>query len=282
MSDVLRPTAPTTLLAFLREQLPDWKANRVKKRLTSSCVLVNGHPRTHHLFALAAGDEVEVRTTPFILARPKGKTEVLHQDDHVIAIFKPAGLLSVASARSKSKNALAIVRASLGPQARLWPVHRLDRETSGVLLLARTREACQEIQAGWKEVTKGYFAVVDGIPRPADGFVNQPLREEKSLNVLVGHHRDAKPAKTRYWTRETNGGRALLEVALETGRKHQIRAHLAWLGTPVTGDERYGTAGPKLALHAHKLAFTHPGTGELLTLTAPVPKFFAGLLRASR
>ncbi len=283
MPHLLRATAPTTLLAFLRDQLPDWKTTQVKKRLTGSYVLVNGHPRTHHLFELAEGDEVEIRSTPLVIARPKGKIQVLHQDDHVIVVLKPAGLLSVGTHRGKANHALAIVRASMGPNARLWPVHRLDRETSGVLLFARTREVCQAIQAEWKEVTKRYYAVVDGIPSPADGFVDQPLREEKKgLLVRVGPHPEAKDAKTRYWTRDTHRGRALVEVELDTGRKHQIRAHLSWLGTPVVGDERYGTAGPQLALHAHNLAFTHPVSGKALSLSAPAPSFFGGLLRAGR
>jgi 23S rRNA pseudouridine1911/1915/1917 synthase len=208
---------------------------------------------------------------------------ILHADEDLVAIDKPAGLLSVSTDRQTERTALALVRASLarpGRVVQLWPVHRLDRETSGVLLFARSRASQEAVQDTWNEARKLYLAIVEGRPGPASGVIDQPLSEDRSLNARVGHRPDAKAARTRYITRQTLGKRTLLEVELDTGRRHQIRAHLAWLGHPVVGDPRYGVAGPRLGLHALRLVVTHPSDGRRLTLEAPPPKAFVALLRA--
>jgi len=228
------------------------------------------------------GDEVVVGTPQALPSRPP-PVPVLHQDEDLIAIDKPAGLISVGTERERQHTALALVRAWLaGPGRRgaLWPAHRLDRETSGVLLFARTPEARAALQAGWPQVSKRYLAVVEGRPEPPEGRIDQPLREDENLRVLAGEHPDAKPARTRYALEHAAGGRALLRVELETGRRHQIRVHLAWLGVPVVGDPRYGRAGERLGLHAHELELRHPRDGRALLLRAPPPRAFRALLPA--
>ncbi|MFN9277081.1 MAG: pseudouridine synthase, partial [Planctomycetota bacterium] len=119
-------------------------------------------------------------------------------------------------------------------------------------------------------------------PRPPDGDVAQPLWEDRNLFGRVGAHADAKPAVTRYRTLARGGGGALLEVRLDTGRKHQIRAHLAWLGCPIVGDARYGVRGPRLMLHAEELAFDHPADGRRVVVRAPAPAAFALAVRPGR
>ena len=192
----------------------------------------------------------------------------LSPDEHLIAVDKPAGLLSVSTERQRERTALALMRDALsrpGRQARLWPVHRLDRETSGVLLFARSREVCEEVRASWSGAKKTYLAVVEGHPKPAQGAIDQPLWEDRALNVRVGTRQESKEARTRYRTLESARGRALLEVELDTGRRHQIRVHLAWLGHPLLGDERYGRGGPRLGLHALRLELPHPRSERQLT-----------------
>ena len=135
-----------------------------------------------------------------------------------------------------------------------------------MLLLATSREVQKAVQDRWGEARKRYLALVEGRPVPADGVVDQPLFEDKRLNVRVGEHPEARSARTRYFTRQELGRRTLLEVELDTGRRHQIRAHLAWLGHPVVGDSRYGTKGPRLGLHALSLSVMHPHDGRELTL----------------
>ena len=271
-----------SLLKFLTAQLEGWTRNKVKKRLQSGCVAVNGELVSRHDHALRVGDVVEVRA---MLKGGRGGTpqlEILYSDRALIAINKPADLLSVASAREGRHHALAILRNQLSRPKRpvkLWPVHRLDRDTSGVLLFATSREIREAVAAVWPEAEKTYMALVDGCPSPSKGTIDQPLWVDPKVNhVHVGPHRDAKRAVTHFETRRIVAGRALLNIQLETGRQHQIRAHLAWLGHPIIGDNRYGTGGARLGLHALRLSITRPETGRRLIFEAPVQDDFSALL----
>jgi 23S rRNA pseudouridine1911/1915/1917 synthase len=274
---------PERLMTFLRRCLPEWKRTTLEERLRAGCVRVNGEVVTRNDL-LAARDEVVVSGTGEA-ARPRSiGLPIVYADDALIAVDKPAGLLSVSTDRQRERTALAIVRESLsraGRPARLWPVHRLDRETSGVLLFAQSREAQEAVQARWSEARKRYLALVEGHPRPKDGVIDRPLFEDQSLNVRVGESPQAKPARTRYSTQEVLPHRALLEIELDSGRRHQIRAHLAWLGHPIVGDPRYGTKAPRMGLHASSLVLMHPHDGRELVLEAPPPAAFAALVRSS-
>ena len=278
MAESLHVDEPARLIAFLRRALPEWKRSTLEQRMYAGCIRVNGVVVVRNDF-VAAGDQVQ------IVGRGEGEASnagpaglaILHADEELIAIDKPAGLLSVPTERENERTALALVRDFLsrpGRRASLWPVHRLDRETSGVLLFARSSEARDEVQAAWDETRKLYLALVEGRPDPPSGVIDQPLWEDQSLFVRVGQRPESKAARTRYTTLETRGGRSLLEVELETGRRHQIRAHLAWLGHPVAGDPRYGSDGPRMGLHALRLIVRHPAYGQLLTIEAPPPKHF--------
>jgi len=272
------------LLDFLRGSLPSWKRKTLEQRLREGCVRVNGANvvRPHH--ELRAGDVVQVLPEGEG-ARP-GKAPVgfvlLHADDELVAIDKPAGLLSVPLDGRRGRSALALVREWLsgpGRPARVWPVHRLDREASGVLLFALSSAARDALQESWSEARKEYLAVVEGRPDPPQGLVDQPLWEDAALNVHVGKRPEAKEARTRFKTQRTQGERALLEVEIDSGRRHQIRAHLAFLGHPIVGDPRYGTAGPRMGLHARRLEVTHPARVERIAFEAPLPPGFLELLR---
>jgi 23S rRNA pseudouridine1911/1915/1917 synthase len=279
---ILHPTQDTTLLVFLRQSLSDWRPKTIKERLTRRCIRVNGEVVTHHAFELHEHDTVEIHRSPVSQDRLGSGIQIVHEDAWLIGVNKPEGLLSVGTTQVRSKHALAIVREGLGPREKLWPVHRLDRETSGVLLFARSREICDALQRHWSEVEKVYAVVVEGHPTPPDGRIDQPLHEDKGLSVRVSSHPDAKPARTRYKTLDASARRSLVEVVLETGRRHQIRAHLAWLGNPVVGDDRYGEKSSRMALHARQLAFTHPVTNERICLKTETPPVFSRLLGPSR
>lgn len=281
MTERIHVRADGPLLEVLAAHLPTWTRNTLRQRLSLGCVLVNGATVRRADHALRAGDAVE------IVAKEQGQAgqerrhvlPVLWSDDDLVAIDKPAGLLSV-SADDAQPHALGLMRQALAVGSRpapLWPVHRLDRETSGVLLLARSREACDLVQAAWHEARKTYLAVVVGRPNPPEGTIDAPLWQDQNLRVRVGPHPDARPARTRYRTLRVAGGRTLLEVELDTGRKHQIRAHLAHAGTPIVGDDRYGERDVRLGLHALRLSLPHPRTGSPLTFEAPPPPEFEAL-----
>lgn len=279
MSERLEVDVPATLLAYLISHLEGWRRNTVKDRLRLGCIEVNGEPAHRHDHQLQPGDRIEIlaRGEGAGARRPSTRLTPIYLDDDLVVIDKPAGLLSVSTATERTRTALSMVRHSLarpGRPARLWPVHRIDRETSGVLLFARSKAICESVRARWAEATKVYAAVVEGQPNPASGVIDQPLWEDCDLRVHVGRHENSKAARTHYRTIRVGRDNSVLEVELETGRRHQIRAHLAWLGHPVVGDDRYGTAGLRLALHALRLTIPHPQGDGVLVFEAPEPKEF--------
>ncbi len=279
MSERLQVDQHAPLLEYLIAHLEGWRRNTLKDRLRMGCVEVNGEPVHRHDHPLEAGDRIEVRSRAdgSRSHRPFPGLTPIYIDDDLVAINKPAGLLSVSTDRQRSNTALFALRQSLsspGRSASLWPVHRLDRETSGVLLFARSKEICDVIQSRWTETEKVYLAVVEGHPDPASDLIDDPLWEDRNLRVRVGPHESAKEARTRFTTLWSRRDHSLLEVRLETGRKHQIRAHLAHRGHSVVGDGRYGIAGPRLALHALRLTILHPKRGGALVLEAPTPSAF--------
>lgn len=281
MSDKLYVKEANSLLLFLNSQLPSWARNKIKQRLQTGCVSVNGTSITQHNYLLTAGDLVEVGASAKAPNSSSPHLEILYSDRDLIAINKPAGLLSVGTTKETQQHALAILRKQLSTrsqQVKLWPVHRIDRDTSGVLLFATSREMREAVMANWDKAEKTYLAVVEGNPNPAQGSIDQPLRLDATEYFMhVGIHPDAKSALTHYQTLKVTKIRALLQAQIETGRQHQIRAHFAWLGHPIIGDPRYGTAGPRMGLHALTLKITKPGTRKELIFQTPAPLDFMRL-----
>jgi 23S rRNA pseudouridine1911/1915/1917 synthase len=203
---------------------------------------------------------------------------IVYIDDSIVVIDKPPGLLSMGSIREKEKTAhrilndyLKALTNSLRQQA--FIVHRLDRDTSGLMIFARSEATQAALQAGWKHVTKKYMAVVQGIPLCASGTLRDNLIEGKSLMV---HRvvRGGELAVTHYRVIRRNGERSLLELTLETGRKHQIRVQLAIRGHFIIGDRKYGphtTPTRRLALHSFELRFRHPVSAVPIEFNSPLP-----------
>jgi len=278
------------LLEFLFANLNGWSKKKVKQRLQGASVTVNGVSTTKHDFILNVDDVVEVDAPNKMgtSAQTNRKLEIIHQDKDLIAINKPAGLLSVGTTQENKQHALALLRTQLsrgkktnhGNAVKLWPVHRLDRDTSGILLFATSKEMREAVMANWGKSEKVYLAIVEGTPKESKGTIDQALRlDDKEYRMHVGKHPDAKSALTHYVVKESTANRSLLEVSIETGRQHQIRAHMAWLGNPVIGDERYGTKGGRMGLHAMKLSFMHPASKKNIILEVDAPKEFYGLLK---
>ena len=283
MTDRLTVKSNTTLIPFLIAQLQGWSRSTIKQRLKNGCVSVNGEQVTRHTHELKAGDQVLVEPPARGVSSVRPQLDILYGDRDLIAINKPAGLLSVGSGKDKEPHALGILRDQLSRRSKsikLWPVHRIDRDTSGILLFATSREMRESVMKEWKAVEKTYLAIVEGCPKPAGATIDQPLRlDPEFYQMHVGPHPDAKRAVTHFTTERTVGQRTLLRVELETGRQHQIRAHLAWLGHPVVGDQRYGTAGTRMGLHALRLKISKPGTNRPLVFETPAPADFLALMR---
>jgi 23S rRNA pseudouridine1911/1915/1917 synthase len=284
MSNKYQVEESSSLLAFLLLKLDGMSRRKVKQRLQAGCIEVNGVAVSQANAALQIGDGVEV------LAKAKGPQagpaplQILYQDADLIAIDKPAGLLSVAAAKQGSRHALAVLRAQLSSKGSrqvmpLWPIHRLDRDTSGVLLFATSREIREAVGEKWTDAEKTYLAIVEGKPEPSAGTIDQPLRMDfQGHRALVGQHPEAKHAVTHFETLSVARRRSLLEVKIETGRQHQIRAHFEWLGHAVVGDRRYGIADQRLGLHALRLEIPSPSGEGRLVFEAKPPAGFSALL----
>lgn len=282
MAQQYKVTQKGKLLEFLFTSLDGWSKKTIKQRLQGSSVAVNGVVTTKHNFLLNVGDVIEVGIVTRSSHQTVRRLEIIHQDKDLIAISKPAGLLSVGTTSENKNHALALLRAQLSRvkgSVKLWPVHRLDRDTSGILLFATSKEVREAVMDTWGTTVKTYLAVVEGTPKENEGTIIQPLRlDEKEYRMHVGVHKDAKPAITHYEVKESKEKRSLLEVNIETGRQHQIRAHMAWLGHSVVGDERYGTKGGRMGLHAMRLEFVHPVSKKKINLAVDAPRDFYGLL----
>lgn len=277
-------TEKTTLLPFLQANLPGKSRNTVKNILARGQAEVDGQRATRHDHPLSPGQTVVL--LPEGAARAALPFPLLYEDARLLAVDKPAGLLSMANEKERERTAYRAVTAyvrSRAPGRRVFIVHRLDRDTSGVLLFAKDEDMKRALQDNWTGLVRrrGYLALTEGRPPQAADTVRTLLRENAAHKVY-SVPKGGREAVTRYRTLSANERFALLEVDLETGRKHQIRAHLSELGCPVAGDRTYGAAQDplgRLCLHAHALVLRDPFTRQERSFLAPAPKEFARLAR---
>jgi len=218
--------------------------------------------------------------------QPKGLT-VLYEDRDIIVVEKPCGLLTIGTDRDKSRTVHAILNEYVrkgDPRSRnrVYIVHRLDRETSGILILAKSEPAKIFLQGHWQETDKRYIAVVYGSLARKTGTISSYLVENSAFRVYSTLDQAlGKLSQTEYTVLKESKGLSLLEIHLLTGRKHQIRVHMSEMGHPVVGDGKYGKGNDlhgTLALHARSISFTHPGNGKLLTFRTGIPEYFTRLV----
>jgi 23S rRNA pseudouridine1911/1915/1917 synthase len=275
------------LLPYLVQLPLGLTRKEAKDLLRFRAVTVRGKAKVQHDTPLAPGDVVTI-----VARKPVANAEVarhglaiVHLDDAVVVVDKPAGLLAMGSEREKERTVHRLLNEYLktltkSREQQAFIVHRLDRETSGLMIFARTESAQAALQRDWRNVTKRYLAVVAGVPADAEGTLRDRLAESKSLVV----HRVAQGgelAVTHYRVLRSWKDKSLLELTLETGRKHQIRVQLAARGYPVIGDAKYGAKNAlarRLALHACELKFRHPGSGAALEFRSALPSPLKALL----
>jgi len=218
--------------------------------------------------------------------RPRG-LEIIYEDRDLLVINKEPGLLTMSFHRDELQTAERILtdylrKGAARSRLRAFVVHRLDRETSGLLIFAKTEAVQQHLKDHWKEVDKEYRAVVHGTLKDKSGTVSGYLAEDDDQFVYLTDQTKGKWSETQYEVIHENKLFSELKINLLTGRKNQIRVHFADLGHPVVGDVKYGPKGKKferMALHSRSIAFNHPHSGERMVFEAPVPEFFARLMK---
>lgn len=272
------------LLPFLLKTLSKNSRNSVKSILTRGQVMVDGQMTTKHNQPLEPGQIVEIQSNKAAINVSKlVGVSILHEDDDMIVINKDAGVLSVASEKEKDQTAYKEITKYVkrnNPANRIYVVHRLDRDTSGIMMFAKNEETQQALQTTWNDSVKErlYTALVEGKVRTESGTITSWLTENSAFRVYSSPtDNGGQHAITHYRRIQANKDCSLLEVLLETGRKNQIRVHMEELGHPVMGDKKYGASGNPLrrvGLHATALAFIHPRTGELVRFEAEVPQVF--------
>lgn len=258
----------------------------VRKLIKNGRVAVDGMVQTRPDFTVRSGQTLEI--SPRRRARPP--FTILLEDDHLVAVDKPAGLLSIATGKEQHKTLYRMVtdyvRETTGGPDRIYIVHRLDRDVSGVMVFAKDAPAKLRLQERWAGAEKIYHAVVYGRPPADEGTVRNWLCENQAHRVYACDKGapGAREAVTHYRVIKAGARYCAVEVRIETGRKHQIRVHMAGLGCPVAGDDTYGTetSCQELALHAHSLAFNHPSTGRRTTVTSRLPPRVRNLPRSGR
>jgi len=277
------------LLASLFAAWPQEKKKQIRTWLKFQAITVNGHPVSQFDHPLKSGDTVSVRTDRHAVPKTRLSSglQIYFEDAHLLVVEKPFGLLSIASPAEPERTAYFQLTDYLrhkNPRSRqrVWIVHRLDRETSGLMVFAKTASAKEALQSHWDNFEKKYQAVVEGhLPKPS-GTLRSDLDESNPHHVTVRPKSErTRHAVTHYRMLKSSSHRSWVELTLETGRRHQIRVQLAEAGCPIVGDEKYGAktdpAG-RLGLHSCFLRFRHPVTGEELRFTSPLPKSLVKLV----
>jgi 23S rRNA pseudouridine1911/1915/1917 synthase len=272
---------------YLSARMPELSRVRLQSLVREGCVLVNGSP-TRPSHALRSGDEIRITipdaVEPAVARAQNIPLNILHEDPVFIVLNKPAGLVvhpGAGNAEGTLVNALLFHCAGLsviGGVERPGIVHRLDKETSGCLVIAKTDSAHRSLSAQFADrlVQKTYLALVEGTPRMPHGKIEAAIGRHAIHRQKMSVTERGRSSMTQYRVLASVEGKTLMECQPRTGRTHQIRVHLKHLGHPIVGDPLYGRrAGhPRHFLHAWKIAFTHPENGKPLEFCAPLPPDF--------
>lgn len=280
---------PTELLKFMLEQLAPKSRNAVKSMMGRGQFFVDGEAVTQFNLPLKPGQKVGIVSNQTF--KKKSALEgisILYEDDDILVINKDEGILSVAGKDQTEPTAYRQLTQYVkegNHHNRIFVVHRLDRDTSGVMIYAKSEAIKEKLQKNWHTIVKEriYTALVEGKVQKDKDRIETWLTESKTMKVYSNHYDNGGQLAITHYTKKQSGSKySLLEVQLETGRKNQIRVHMEVIGHPVAGDKKYGArTNPlkRLGLHATTLTFDHPGTGKKMSFTVPAPEGFLKLSR---
>ena len=274
------------LLTFLLASMPNKSRHNIKSFLRDKQVLVNNKAVTQFNHILKPNQVVEIKDGKAPEAQKYKGLTIIFEDQHLIVIEKQEGTLSIATDKQKLHNAYSILSDHIkkeDPRNRIFVIHRLDRETSGLMMFAKSEKVQKLMQESWNATIRErtYLAITEGFVKDTEGVIESYLVENKALTVYSTNNPDlGKYAITHYETLKATENNSLLKVNLETGRKNQIRVHMKDIGYPIVGDEKYGAKTDpigRLGLHAWVLSFIHPITGEEMFFETKIPKKFLWL-----
>ena len=287
---------PERIDRFLAERLTDLSRSRIQTLIDQGYVTVNDALCHNKKDLIKTGDRIQLVTpaaTPLDLIAQEIPLDILYEDEHLIVINKPAGLVVHPAAGHSDGTLVNALLAhcqelsGINGTQRPGIVHRLDKDTSGVMVVAKSDRAHQNLQTQIQAKTarREYLGVVRGVPKGDSGVINAPIARHKSDRKKMAVVDDGRKAVTHWQIQERLGHYTLVKFDLETGRTHQIRVHSAYMGWAIAGDPVYGHPNKEVsqyfigqALHAWRLTFTHPISGELIENTAPLPTGFEKLL----
>jgi 23S rRNA pseudouridine1911/1915/1917 synthase len=295
-------TNETRLDRYLTDQLPNFSRSRIQKLIEQGQVWLNGEVCTSKKVEVQVGDRIQLAVpaaTPMTLQAEAIPLDILYEDDALLLLNKPVGLVVHPAPGHEAGTLVNALLAhcpnlpGIGGVQRPGIVHRLDKDTTGVLAIAKTDQAHQHLQAQFKAKTarRQYLAVIHGVLPETTGTIDQPIGRhlvDRKKMAVVPIEKGGRRAVTHWQVQERLGNYTLVQFELETGRTHQIRVHTAFLGHPVVGDPVYssgrsvGVNLPGQALHAWKLRLEHPVTGQSIEAIAPPPPVFQTLLEVLR
>lgn len=279
----LQTNKPIALFDLVMEKLNLGSKTKGKKIVEYSTILINGKAINNPRHIINPGDEVTLERDGKPIRKIKSPFPILYEDDDLLVAQKPAGILTHGVGEENWKSFFGILASYINnvsnERERIFIVHRLDREVTGLLIFAKSEAIQEKLKNNWKSVEKLYYALVENSPKQDEGIIESWLHEHpKSLKVYSGpESSDAKFAKTHYKIVSKEGTNTLLEIKLDTGRKNQIRVHLADIGCSIVGDYRYGADDKvkrQIRLCAYSLKFPHPITGSLISVQIKLPKSF--------
>lgn len=274
------------LLEFLLETFKGQSRNSVKSLLGSHRVTIDGAPVTQFNFKLFPGDTIIISQSP-IRKKTRSNLPIIYEDEEIIVINKPSGLLSIASDKEKGSTAYRMLSDYVQQKDkhnRVFVVHRLDEDTSGVLMVAKNPNIQKALQDNWNDIVskRGYYAIVEGQMPQKSGTIKSYLKKNAQNMMYSSKDKNGQFSVTHYSVMKESDEYSLLDVNIDTGRKNQIRVHLGDLGHHVIGDDKYGEPSnpiKRLGLHSYCLELKHPITGKKMKFTAPMPAEFQTLFK---
>lgn len=288
VSRVNKAAEQAPLMEYLQAMLPDKSRNSIKALLKHGQTQINSVITSQFDAPVNPGDNVAVNLSrPFVVFHHP-RLKIIYEDDDVIVVNKGYGLLSMGTERKQKDitaySALRDYVKKIHPGNKVFIVHRLDRDTSGLMMFAKNIEAQETMRHNWNNMVldRTYVAVLEGTMKEDSGVIRSRLAENSQYEVYTTHEEgEGKLAVTRYRVLARGSGYTLAEFSLDTGRKNQIRVHAKDLGHPIVGDRKYGAKSSpigRLALHARSLRFVHPVTRKDMRFELPVPARFLGMI----